>query len=140
MLSKCSGSVGQNTSTSVFEIQNTKYFEILSRKYKIQILWKFIKKYKIQILVFVCKRKHKIQNTNTNYRVRQKLTPYRNCDIMTTVKYFCTIFICLIEEVFSHGTTKFYCKIFKTSKVMSFFYRKYQNFKLTKLEKVMIDF
>src|ERR1700761_5960076 len=39
---------------------------------------------------------------------------------MTTVRYFCTIFVRLIEEIFSHVSTKFYCKILKTSKVMKF--------------------
>src|ERR1700761_2265586 len=39
---------------------------------------------------------------------------------MTTVRYFCTIFVWLIEEIFSHVSTKFYCKILKTSKVRKF--------------------
>ena len=39
---------------------------------------------------------------------------------MTTAGYFCTIFDQLIEEIFSHVSTKFYCKILTTSKVMTF--------------------
>src|ERR1700761_9107204 len=39
---------------------------------------------------------------------------------MITVRYFCTIFFLLIEEIFLHVSTKFYCKILKTSKVMNF--------------------
>ena len=42
---------------------------------------------------------------------------------MTTVRYFCTIFVWLIEEIFSHVSTKFYCKILKTSKVMNFLWK-----------------
>src|ERR1700761_5816295 len=57
------------------------------------------------------------------YRVRQKSIPYRNCNIMTTVRYFCTIFVWLIEEIFAHVSTKFYGKILKTSKVMNFLRR-----------------
>src|ERR1700761_9482339 len=53
---------------------------------------------------------------------------------MTTIMYFCTIFLWLIEEIFSHVSTKFYCKILKTEKVMNF-RRKILNFKLTKLTK-----
>src|SRR6201996_6257141 len=39
---------------------------------------------------------------------------------MTTVWHFCTIFVGLLEEIFSHVSTKFYYKILKTSKVMKF--------------------
>ena len=53
---------------------------------------------------------------------------------MTTVRYFCTIFVRLIEEIFSHVSTKFHCKILKTSKVMNFL-RKISKFKINEAYK-----
>ena len=44
-------------------------------------------------------------------------------DILTTVRYFCTIFVRLIEEIFSHVSTKFYCKILKSWNVMKFLWK-----------------
>src|SRR6201996_3456668 len=53
---------------------------------------------------------------------------------MITVRYFCTIFFQIIEEIFSHVSTKFYCKILKTSKVMKFL-RKISTFQINQAYK-----
>ena len=74
----------------------------------------------------------------TVYRVCQKKTPQRNFDI----RYFCTIFVWLIEEIFSHIFTKFYCKILKTSKVMKFLRKilKFQINQAYKTKKIFFKF
>src|ERR1700761_8061012 len=53
---------------------------------------------------------------------------------MTTIRHFCTIFVRLIEEIFSHVSTKFYCKILKTSKRMKFL-RKISKFQINQAYK-----
>src|ERR1700761_4801663 len=53
---------------------------------------------------------------------------------MITFRYFRTIFIKLTEEIFSHVSTKFYCKILKTSKVMKFL-RKISKFQINQTYK-----
>src|ERR1700761_6054158 len=58
---------------------------------------------------------------------------------MTTVRYFCTIFVQLIEEIFSHVSTKFYCKIWKTLKVMKLL-RKKSKFQINQANKTKKNF
>ena len=59
----------------------------------------------------------------------KKRIPWRNCDILTTVRHFCTIFARLIEDIFWHILTKLYCKILKNLKVMKFL-RKISKFQI----------
>src|ERR1700761_8585378 len=58
---------------------------------------------------------------------------------MATIRYFCTIFISLIEEIFSYVSTKFYCKILKTLKVMKFL-RKISKFQINQAYKTKTFF
>src|ERR1700761_3560618 len=68
-----------------------------------------------------------------------KKTPWRNCDIMTTVRYFSTIFVRLIEEIFSHVSIKCYSKILETSNFMNFL-RKISKFQSNHAYKTEIFF
>ena len=67
-----------------------------------------------------CVLRYTITHIFLTYTGCVKKTPERYFDIMTTVRYFWTIFVRLIEEIFWHVSTKFYCQILKTSKVMKF--------------------